>query len=69
MSPTPDSLELLGSTKRLNINYQDADGYVQLAKGWSPGRGKRKGPGAPQPALSHIRSSKYVCLELWVLPV
>lgn len=25
-SPTPPPPELLGSTKRLNINYQDADG-------------------------------------------
>lgn len=24
--PSPDPPELLGSTKRLNINYQDADG-------------------------------------------
>lgn len=37
--PYPDSPELLGSTKRLNINYQDADGYVLLGKEQSPGEG------------------------------
>lgn len=51
--PYPDPPELLGSTKRLNINYQDADGYVLLGKGWSLGRGKRKGPGAPRSVLSY----------------
>lgn len=37
--PYPDPPELLGSTKRLNINYQDADGYVLLGKEQSPGAG------------------------------
>lgn len=37
--PYSDSPELLGSTKRLNINYQDADGYVLLGTECGPGEG------------------------------